>query len=354
MSNFGYAYNASNRGAMGGELVSCLTVLPCKPAEILTACLKKLTKNFVWVVFLKKTPFSQFALVPILISVLLPFTVQAQSNDTFRLYFDLNVPTLNANTEKRIDLLIYNNKIIDGNNINIVGYADYLGSEEHNKTLSVERSNNVKTYLVHHGINAKDIKLCVGKGQVNRNVAKDKDGYPTDRRVDIVVSHEIKKAPETPTKDGGATNKKDTPIIIRKVILSDLAQMSNLKPGYVIVLNNVYFPSDRHIIKQESYATLEKLYNVLNDNPKLKISIEGHVCCIPPDAPDAFDIDTGEPTLSVNRAKAIYDFLVKKGIDESRLQYQGFGKSHPVVFHEQNEEDAEKNRRVEIRIVENK
>ena len=48
----------------------------------------------------------------------------AQTSDTFRLYFDLNVPELNANTGKRIDLLILNNKIIDGNSIEIVGYAD--------------------------------------------------------------------------------------------------------------------------------------------------------------------------------------------------------------------------------------
>ena len=282
---------------------------------------------------------------------------KAQTADTFRLYFELNIPTLNANTEKRIDLLIYNNKIIDGNSIMIVGYADYLGSEEHNKKLSIERSKNVKSYLVNHGIRENDVSLCIGKGQVNRNVAKDKDGYPTDRRVDIVVHHdakkinEDKKAPDI-KKDLG-THRKDTPIIIRKVSISDLNQISNLKPGSTIVLSNVYFPADRHVIKPESYATLEKLYNILKENPKLKISIEGHVCCIS-DASDAFDIDTGEPILSVNRAKAIYDYLVKLGIEESRLQFEGFGKSHPVVKFERNEEDAEKNRRVEIRVVENK
>lgn len=280
----------------------------------------------------------------------------AQTSDTFRLYFDLNVPELNANTGKRIDLLILNNKIIDGNSIEIVGYADYLGTEEHNKALSIARSQNVKTYLEHHGISSSDIKLCIGKGQVNRNVTRDKDGYPTDRRVDIVVHHEQKlpaTAKKTDLKKEPVVRKHDTPIVIRKVAITDLAQISSLKAGSTIVLENVYFPADRHVIKPESYPALTKLVQILKDNSNLKISIEGHVCCISDNA-DAFDIDTGEPFLSVNRAKAIYDYLVKEGIEEDRLQYQGFGRSHPVIAVERNEDDAEKNRRVEIRILDNK
>jgi outer membrane protein OmpA-like peptidoglycan-associated protein len=65
-------------------------------------------------------------------------------------------------------------------------------------------------------------------------------------------------------------------------------------------------------------------------------------------------VDTYEPILSVNRAKEIYNFLVDKGIEASRLSYAGFGRRRPVVVEEMNEFDAEKNRRVEIRITENK
>jgi len=297
----------------------------------------------------------------VFLSASVSFLTRAQTNDTFRLYFDLNIPTLNQSIKERIDLLIYNNKIINSNEILIIGYADYLGTEEHNKSLSVERSKNVKKYLVGHGVKSDDVKLCVGKGQVNRDGPHDKEGYPTDRRVDIVVKHDSRSAPgdtHEPDKKPGSKHdnpvtRKDTPVVIRKVIISDIGQISKLKAGSVIVLQNVYFPADRHIIKTESYSALQKLAQIMKDNPNLKISIEGHVCCIS-DAPDAFDIDTGEPTLSVNRAKAIYDYLVKEGIEESRLQYEGFGKTRPVVQYERTEEDAEKNRRVEIRIVENK
>jgi outer membrane protein OmpA-like peptidoglycan-associated protein len=291
--------------------------------------------------------FAQRAFISIIVLWLyIPAWSQGQGGaDTFRLYFDLNVPALNANTQKRIDLLIYNDKIINGSNIIIVGYADYLGTEEHNRSLSSERAENVKNYLVHDGINASDIKLCIGKGEVLHGDAREKGGIPYDRRVDIVIPHDLKKTAVS------ISNKKDTPVV-KRVRLSDLTEMSTLKPGTTVVLNNVYFLADRHVIRQESFAALEKLYNVLQDNPKLKIKIEGHVCCIS-DFYDAIDIDTGEPILSVNRAKAIYEYLAKKGIDELRLQYEGFGRSRPIIKYEKTEEDAEKNRRVEIRIIEN-
>jgi outer membrane protein OmpA-like peptidoglycan-associated protein len=282
----------------------------------------------------------------IYILLILPFScVRAQkATDTFRLFFDLGVPTLNKKMEKKIDLLIYNDKILTGSNVTIVGYADYLGTGEYNQTLSMKRAENVKEYLVKYGVREKDITLCVGKGEVDRNGRESPGGYPRDRRVDIVMDNYTGKKT--------ASIKPKRPDTIRKINVTDINEIKRLRPGTIFKLHNVYFPADRHVMKPESHEALEKLYTVLKNNPKIKISIEGHVCCIH-DAPDALDIDTYEPYLSVNRAKAIYKYLVDKGIDPSRLTYAGFGRRRPVVDFEQNEEDADKNRRVEIRITEN-
>ncbi|GAA4465815.1 OmpA family protein [Nemorincola caseinilytica] len=270
-----------------------------------------------------------------------------RATDTFKLYFDLDVPTLNEKMQKKIDLLIYNDKIISGSKVTIVGYADYLGTETYNQDLSMKRAQGVKDYLVKYGsMNEKDITLCVGRGKVNRKDMNGQDGSPTDRRVDIVVNNRSATVHNAPKPKPG---KKDT---IRRVTVTDIDDMKALRVGSVFKLNNVYFPADRHVMKQESKETLEKLYTVLKNNPKMKISIEGHVCCIR-DAPDALDIDTYEPFLSVNRAKAIYKYLVDKGIEADRLSYVGFGRRRPVIANEQTEEDADKNRRVEIRIMEN-
>ncbi len=124
-----------------------------------------------------------------------------------------------------------------------------------------------------------------------------------------------------------------------------------LKLGATYVLSNVVFKIDRHKMTRQSKDELEKLYAALNNNPKLKIKIEGHVCCIQA-AMDAYDLGSGEPYLSVNRAKAVYDYLIKKGIAASRLSYEGLGKSKPII-EEKTAKDATKNRRVEIRIMEN-
>ena len=99
-----------------------------------------------------------------------------------------------------------------------------------------------------------------------------------------------------------------------------------------------------------SIPALNSLFETLRDNERLKISIEGHVCCIA-DGGDAFDVETGELSLSVNRAREIFNYLVSKGIDANRLRFTGFGKSRPIIPFERSEEDAEKNRRVEIVLI---
>jgi outer membrane protein OmpA-like peptidoglycan-associated protein len=274
-------------------------------------------------------------------------TASAQKvTDTFKLFFDLDVPTLNEKMEKKIDLLIYNDKIIHGSGVTIIGYADYLGSDSYNQDLSKKRAQNVKDYLVKYGINEKDITLCIGRGKVNRKDMSGQDGYAIDRRVDIVMNN---RGAATNKQKNGKPSRRDT---IRRVTITNIDDIKHLRPGTVFKLTNVYFPADRHVMKPESRDALEKLFFVLRDNPKIKISIEGHVCCIK-DAPDALDMDTFEPFLSVNRAKAIYKYLVDNGIGTDRLTFAGYGRSRPVVRDEQTEEDAERNRRVEIRITDN-
>lgn len=275
--------------------------------------------------------------------------VSAQyATDTFHVYFDLNVPELNASAKSSIDSLIYFDRIVPGQKILIVGYADYLGTEKANQKLSEERAKNVRGYLSSFQIDLNSITLCIGRGQVNRK-HKDASGYPTDRRVDIVVE-----------KGYLGANKKNTPLATKPAtkkpeqqntpLKNDVTDITQYKQGESYVLKNIYFLPERHAITAQSLPELEKLFHVLKSHPTLTIRIEGHVCCIR-DYPDALDIDAHDMNLSVNRAKAIYDYLVEKGISASRLKYTGYGRSKPVVINEVTEEDANKNRRVEIRVL---
>ena len=121
--------------------------------------------------------------------------------------------------------------------------------------------------------------------------------------------------------------------------------------GEALVLDKIYFYAGRHVWKDESRGTLEALYDALSASPKIKVRIEGHVCCVSPGVPDALDDDTHNMELSMMRAKAIRDYLVGRGIAPERLQFTGFGHRHPVVMPELTEDVADRNRRVEVRII---
>jgi outer membrane protein OmpA-like peptidoglycan-associated protein len=262
-----------------------------------------------------------------------------KTTDTLKLYFDLGIPSLTKTAAAQIDKWVYNDIITPGKDILIVGYADYLGGNDYNEQLSQNRANNVERYLIGMGIDKRHIKMLVGRGEVDRPVTK-AGGYPTDRRVDIVLLGSSKTA-KTPV-----TQKPALPKTIPET------KISVAKPGETFVLDNIYFYSGRHYIREESLPELDKLFRALNNNPNVKIQIEGHVCCVAKNR-DALDEDTFEMSLSENRAKYIYQYLVKRGISRDRLRYRGFGKSRPLVEKELTVADENKNRRVEIRVLEN-
>ena len=97
-------------------------------------------------------------------------------------------------------------------------------------------------------------------------------------------------------------------------------------------------------LKPESIAELDKLVLLLNDNPKLKIEIDGHT--------DNIGLAKDNLTLSNNRAKAVVDYLSAKGIVITRLIYKGFGAAKPIA---DNTTDTGKsqNRRTELSVISN-
>lgn len=265
--------------------------------------------------------------------------VQAQQPDTFSVYFDLNIPTLNSKAKEKINELIYRERIPRTGTIKIVGYADYLGTEDDNQTLSENRAKSVQDYLTQFYVRKENIRVCIGRGEVARKGMKDVTGMPVDRRVDIVIN----APPDADTVTTLRITGKRSPSI----------DIDKYTPGQALVLEKMFFYPERHTLRPESEPQLERLYITMRDNPKLKIRIEGHVCCVM-GHPDAIDIDTkdGCVCLSVNRAKAIYEYLVKKGIAKERMKYAGYGRSKPLVAVEKSYIDEDKNRRVEIRILE--
>lgn len=116
-----------------------------------------------------------------------------------------------------------------------------------------------------------------------------------------------------------------------------------VKVGKKVVLNNILFESGKTILTKSSYTELEHLLNILTDNALMKIEISGHT--------DKTGSETLNSKLSQDRAKAVVEYLVQKGIDPSRLEYKGYGSQQPIDVNTTAAGRA-KNRRVEFKILE--
>lgn len=253
-----------------------------------------------------------------------------------------------------LDNAIYNDVLHGGQQLQIVGYTDYVGTGKSNDVLSKSRATTVKKFLLGYGFEDEDITICIGKGEVERAGLAGNEGFARDRRVDIIILPKIKQEPVEAVAE---TKQKPSPkplpeIEVAKAPSVKIEDLSTAKPNEVLRLENFYFYPGRHVIRPESAGELTRLNKVMTQNPTLKISIEGHVCCVAKEAGDALDIDTHELALSLNRAREVYSFLIKRGIDDERLSFKGWGGSKPLVV-ERTEDDADKNRRVEIRVIEN-
>lgn len=110
-----------------------------------------------------------------------------------------------------------------------------------------------------------------------------------------------------------------------------------------IVINNVYFDTDKFDLRKESFVELDQLAGILKAYPNMKVELSGHT--------DDVGNDAYNQTLSDNRAKSVKNYLVSKGITADRLQSKGYGESKPIT---PNVDDSSRqmNRRVEFKIIE--
>ncbi|HEX7013950.1 MAG TPA: OmpA family protein [Cyclobacteriaceae bacterium] len=113
--------------------------------------------------------------------------------------------------------------------------------------------------------------------------------------------------------------------------------------GNKVVLKNIFFDTGKANLRQESIAEIEKIRELLAANPGLKVRINGHT--------DNTGTAAANKVLSLQRATAVVDYLVSKGIDASRLTAKGYGSERPIVSNDDEEGGREINRRTEIEVT---
>lgn len=107
-------------------------------------------------------------------------------------------------------------------------------------------------------------------------------------------------------------------------------------------LKNVYFDTGKSTIKAESNTALNQLAEVMLSKKKLKIEIGGHT--------DNVGSVESNQKLSQDRAEAVKTYLVKKGVDATRVVSKGYGSSKPIASND-TDEGKQKNRRTEVVIL---
>jgi outer membrane protein OmpA-like peptidoglycan-associated protein len=112
--------------------------------------------------------------------------------------------------------------------------------------------------------------------------------------------------------------------------------------GTKVVLKNIFFDVNQSTLKSESTYELLKLVKLLNENTALKLEISGHT--------DNTGDEAANKILSEQRAKAVVQFLVSKGVGGHRLVAKGYGSAQPIADNA-TEVGRQQNRRTEFKIL---
>ncbi|MEO7522677.1 MAG: OmpA family protein [Ferruginibacter sp.] len=263
----------------------------------------------------------------------------AQTKDTLTLHFDFNNHSLTPEAKSKLDAFVGKISGSRVGSINLRGYCDSKGSNAYNDALSLKRVNAVKVYLQKIiDITALSVtaKGFGENGLLNSDITNEESHQ--NRRVEIIAL----------IQEPGD----EIPMIQKESrSLTKMMEDSSLKTGSVITLPNLQFYNNSDVLLPQSVPTLKELFDIMMKNPKLKIIVEGHICCVPQVEGIPFN-ELPSFNISLLRAKMVYNKLIKSGLGENRLVYRGFGSSQPLYpIPERTEAERVANRRVEIRIV---
>ena len=259
----------------------------------------------------------------IILSFLIFLFLSFGYSQTHTVYFDFDIDEANNASEISLDKWIAEHK--DAYVYKVYGYADKTGYAIYNVDLSQRRASYVVEKLKEADITIADSVDIEGFGEDFKQDSVDEK----NRKAMIYYTQPAPKA---------------EPVIIPKEPTDFTKLVEKSKIGDTLRLPNLYFYNYSAIIVPKSEPILKELLEIMKDNPKLRVDIQGHICCQ--------KVETGD--ISNKRAKAIYNFLIKNGISQDRLSYQSFKSSRPIYpLPEKNDEERDANRRVEIEIIAN-
>lgn len=286
--------------------------------------------------------------------------------------------------------------------VRITAHTDSVGSMENNLALSQRRMRAVQTALEQRGLPAGKIQpACFGERHPAAENATE-EGRRRNRRATLEIIADLQMAPysgQVTDKSTGAgipatmhfstrtlrdSIRTDSqgrfsvrlpqdsivkaeafatgfffesfmqriygaPEMLRRMQAEPIAlALAPAKSGEKVAIKNLFYVGNEAILLKSSEPELPKVLKFMQINPDIRIEVAGHINN-PLKKPG--EIEKWEQQLSVNRAKLVYDYLLKNGIEPERLSYKGYGNSEMLFpFPGAPEEQQAQNRRVEIRV----
>jgi len=114
--------------------------------------------------------------------------------------------------------------------------------------------------------------------------------------------------------------------------------------GKTFRLENIYYDLDKADIRPDAALELDKLVQILKDNPGIRIELGSHT--------DSRASDIYNLRLSQRRADAAINYIVNKGISRERLEARGYGESELLIDNAKTEAEHQQNRRTEFKVIE--
>jgi outer membrane protein OmpA-like peptidoglycan-associated protein len=137
------------------------------------------------------------------------------------------------------------------------------------------------------------------------------------------------------------------PIFLNKVLTDTTyrvtVKLDDLELNKTFTLDNIYYDLNKFNIRSDAAVELDKLVQILKDNPTVNIELASHT--------DARATDAYNNTLSQQRAQSAVNYLISRGIDTERLSAKGYGESQLIVQNAKTEEEHQRNRRTEFTVL---
>lgn len=334
---------------------------------------------------------------------LIPLTTQSQNTfDSLfhaydlQVYFETDIHSLNMEAKLALDSLLANYSSMECS-FEVKAHTDDIGSDEYNQTLSKNRAESIREYLLEKEIASEWINLSFFGESVPKTTNDSEEGRRVNRRATVKV-FEVKKLQwltgtvkdeetgaglsahiKLHSKNFESETSSDTSGYFRiaappnEVVGLDIrskgflleTKMLKVKPlmstkpvdlpmprievGKKFSLDRLFFMGNRDVLRPKSEAIFEQLLIFMQDNPGVCVEIGGHI-----NLPNTKKVarDTWHMQLSIARAKKVHDLLIADAIDKDRILFKGYANWHMVFPKTTVEYQAAKNRRVEIKIIE--